>query len=289
MNTENMERADVADLPKRLREAREAAGMSRAKAGDVSGLSPRSIEKYEYGSAEPPVSKLRVLAGTYGVTPDYFLAVGEAVASAPTGGQAIETKPEAPVEEHLTDPEKPEPTVADALAEMDGLREMQFEGARRRAIAMMDDINGHLSRLEPDELTALASERGAYLTDCRDGESIFGLFKENSEAAQAECENIQARVIDTAVLGVDLFAVERDALASLADDLAEEHDLTAPGAFGLTWGDHADLVPLLRPVLRRFAFSGDGVDFSDLSKFPRRKMPRQAMETGERDSDWRWW
>jgi transcriptional regulator with XRE-family HTH domain len=288
MNTETMERADVADLSKRLREAREAAGMSRAKAGDASGLSPRSIEKYEYGSAEPPVSKLRMLAETYGVTPDYFLAVGEAVVSLPVESQTIDKESERLVESQPADAVKSEPTVSDVLAEMDGLREIQFEGARRRAIVMMDDINGHLSRLEPDELTALASERGVYLTDCRDGETIFGLFKEDSDIAQAECENIQARIIDTAILGVDLFAVERDALASLADDLAEYYNLQAPGIFGLAWGDQNEMVELLRPALRERAFAGNGIEFENEEKFPRRRAGAEDSQSSCH-SVWNFW
>jgi hypothetical protein len=111
-----------------------------------------------------------------------------------------------------------------------------------------------------------------YKGDCPSSSYIDDIFAVNPDDAQNFCGLIEERIVDTAILGVDLHAIERDALASLADRLSEEQDaLERPAAFGFSWGKHTDFVPLIRPFLRMMALTNNMPDFTDREVFPRRR------------------
>mgnify|MGYP003627732406 CR=1 FL=1 len=268
MNVDTIDQANMAELPKRLRDARAAAGLSRAKAGEIAGVSPRSIEKYEYGTQEPPISKIRILAKAYDIPLDQlFTAPDDESATPKEHGK----KPDAPDNKPATAPVDGLQDAAVLLAQLDEAQKRQFEGAHRRALSMIADLEAALYRIEPDELTQVADERSVHLADCKPADDLLGLFEADPDAGQTACANIQARIVDTGVLGADLFAIERDALADLATELEEEHEIERPAMLGFGWGDHEELVPVLRPLLRRLAIAGSGIDFDDRELFPRRE------------------
>jgi transcriptional regulator with XRE-family HTH domain len=55
-------------IASRLRAAREAAGLSRPQLGERTGIPHRQIEKYEYATAEPPLSRLKLICRTLGIS-----------------------------------------------------------------------------------------------------------------------------------------------------------------------------------------------------------------------------
>jgi hypothetical protein len=91
------------------------------------------------------------------------------------------------------------------------------------------------------------------------------------EKGQSFCANIEERVLDTAILGVDLYNIEREPLVKLADELQEEHDIEEPAWGGFSWGEHNDFVPLIRPYMRAASYRGHPVDFTNHNEFLRRE------------------
>lgn len=60
-------RDSVPGLAQKLREARDAAGLTQIEAGEKSGVHHISIAKFETGKATPTVRVLCLLADAYGV------------------------------------------------------------------------------------------------------------------------------------------------------------------------------------------------------------------------------
>lgn len=69
-------------LGNRLRELREAKGMTRAELGEAAGLSERAIIKWERGEREPGWFNITALAEALGVSCEAF---AEPAARKPTG------------------------------------------------------------------------------------------------------------------------------------------------------------------------------------------------------------
>jgi transcriptional regulator with XRE-family HTH domain len=59
-------RDTVPGLADKLREAREAAGLTQMKAGERSGVNHANIAKYETGASAPTIATLYRLAEAYG-------------------------------------------------------------------------------------------------------------------------------------------------------------------------------------------------------------------------------
>lgn len=57
----------------RLRELREAAGLTQPQAGRGAGVHPQTYMRWERGETEPSFSELCALASLFGKTPNDFL------------------------------------------------------------------------------------------------------------------------------------------------------------------------------------------------------------------------
>jgi transcriptional regulator with XRE-family HTH domain len=69
----------VARLGRRLRDARQAAGLTVREAAASAGLGDHSIlVRYENGQAAPPLERIAQLATAYGLTPAALLATDDA-------------------------------------------------------------------------------------------------------------------------------------------------------------------------------------------------------------------
>lgn len=271
INSENPVYVDAGDdLPSRIRKARENVGLSRAELSRRTGIPPKAIEKFEYGQQEPSVSRLRTLCRELGS--DFESMMG-GLEEDSDGGASIAVKPShrpvhpSPHPSNTTD--DPEAEVRRLLKCVDDLRSEAFEDGRRMGMALTDDLKNSLRYLEPDELLSVAEKRGVRTLDCPDAISIMALFSDDPADAQNQCGDVEERIIDTAVLGADLFGIERDALAVLADHLQEMHEMERPGLF--SWGSHRELVTTLRPVLRTLAFAGNAIKLDDRKAFPQRR------------------
>jgi hypothetical protein len=151
----------------------------------------------------------------------------------------------------------------DLLESLDALRSDRFNGNQRRAAAELTDLAAELHKLRPDGLLDLAHVRDLFIDAVPTGEDLQGALTQDFDNGQKLCGQIEDRILDTAVFGVDLYAIEFDRLEKLADEL----DVDGP-TFG--WKDHDQVVPALRARLRPLALSGSGPDFRDLRGYPRR-------------------
>jgi transcriptional regulator with XRE-family HTH domain len=66
----------MSTLGDRLRAARERLGITQIRAGQITGINPKTLGGYERGVSEPDALSLAKLAQAYGVTVDY-LVTGE--------------------------------------------------------------------------------------------------------------------------------------------------------------------------------------------------------------------
>lgn len=255
---------DSADLPSRLRDARESKGLSRAKLSSETGIPAKSIEKFEAGDQEPSVSRLLTLANALGVSFDALIGrnVDETVEEVP------ENSPE--TSDLIPEVELQPTPLSDAsmfLEQLDRLRGNSFEGSPRFTAAVIDKLKGVLDFLEPGQLMVLADQRELFKEDCPSASGLLDMLLGDFQVGNAECSIIEERIIDTAVFGVDLFGIQLDALEDLADQLEISHP---SGFFTAYWENHSEILDVLRPPLRALAITGNVPDLENEEQFPLR-------------------
>lgn len=81
-------------LNEKIYHCRRKAGLSQEALAEKIGVSRQAISKWETGEASPEISKLPLLAKTFGVTADWLLA--EEDASGENAGEESTAQPEAP-------------------------------------------------------------------------------------------------------------------------------------------------------------------------------------------------
>jgi transcriptional regulator with XRE-family HTH domain len=62
-------------LPRRLREMREAKGLTQRELGRRCGFGVNQINRYENGTSDPTIQTLRIIAYELGVSADYLLGL----------------------------------------------------------------------------------------------------------------------------------------------------------------------------------------------------------------------
>jgi len=250
----------------RLRQAREKKDFTRMMLGSMTGIPQKSIEKFENGSQEPTLSRLKGLSEALGVTAQWVMdgdsTKGENTVSITASTPGPEDGP--------ANDNDPMDKVLNLLARLDEMRTNQFEGAQRGALALADETMAALKHIEPRQLLELASDRNLKETDCKDEGSslsvfdVFDLFTEDHEKGLAYCESIEERILDTAIMGVDIHTIDRDDLVDLANELDIEED--ADGFLGVGFIKTGDLVKALRAKLRVMFVSGNGVQLTNVEE-----------------------
>ncbi|MEQ1934971.1 MAG: helix-turn-helix transcriptional regulator [Fimbriimonadaceae bacterium] len=249
MNVQVRDTPATDTLAKRLRAAREAARYSRPQVATMTGIPSKSIEKFETGEQEPSVSRLLALCQAYGASVEAVLDGGAQSAPSPQPHALPMTRDVA------ADP------VSDALNELDELRENGFRNARRRAMSVTANVANDLRALEPGALIDLARERGVDMATSPSTLDLENAFAADTSKGQVACAAVEDRIVDTAVLGVDLYSISRDGLLKLIDQHSRQFKLSAKG---WSWGDHSELVPAVREPLRQLAYGGKAFDLTGL-------------------------
>ncbi len=257
----------------RLKAARLDANLTRKALSEATGIPASTIDKYERGDMDPNTTRLKTICDRLGVSVDRVINDDGAPRVSETS-ETAETQVSANVAETFTEtvsetsPLSTVDEVSALLEEIDGLRSDNFEAGRRRAMALVNDVTAKLKYLEPGELIQVASGRGLYEGECPTTAFLDGLFQEKPDEAQEYCGNIEERILDTAILGVDLFTIQEKVLVKVA----EQHKIESNGiTFWDDWGSYQDFVPLMRPVFRSLSFAGSAVDFDNQDAFPRRE------------------
>jgi transcriptional regulator with XRE-family HTH domain len=239
-------------LAARLREAREAKGLSRAQLSKLTEIPLKAIEKFEIDDQEPSASRLIKLCKVLGKTMEEILGLTPGTTSpaltltapGPTPGDELRVN-------EIEDP------VTLRLNELDNLRLTRFRKATRASLAMIDDLRRELKYLEPDQLVDLAQARDANIAIGPSLADMLNAMTSGIENGQALCGEVEERIIDTAVLGADLFAVPVEKLKVAATIAAKAFKLETP-FFG--WGKPEEIVPLIREPMRRLALAGKAIE-----------------------------
>lgn len=256
------------DTPaKRLKVAREQTGMSRAAMAGKAGVSPRTLEKYEYGSAEPSISKLVAICAVLGVD-ESFIARGattpDGVLSAAPGSRG---------------PDETVERVRSMLGELDQARAVPGLAAMpRRAAGLLRALERELACVECAELAMLADERCLYVGTAEiEGhfQAVFSALSDDGDfLAHANlATELAHRIADTAILGRDLHGIAPDVLNVLA------HELLEGGLwfFANEWSlDDSECVHRLRLVLRTRVVLDGTFSLEDNDKFPKRELLVQS-------------
>lgn len=255
MQVKDLPENEADTLATRLREAREGLNLSRADVSKRTGIPAKSIEKFEFGTQEPSVSRLMDLANVYGKSIGALIGQAEM----PSGDDPAPPSV-SPVKVTViptANDDAPEDRVIAILDELDALREAGFVRSYRTASALIEAYGRKVKFLEPDTLLALADERDLYRGECPNVSGLFDLFTRDPDKAETYCGNVEERILDTALLGVDLYGVDHKALTVIAKRLSEDHEeIETPGFLG-SWGPHTELVPMIRPVARAVALKGE--------------------------------
>jgi transcriptional regulator with XRE-family HTH domain len=273
---------DVKGFGARLRKAREAAGMSRSELAVMSEIPNKTIEKFEYGTQEPSVSRLAVMAELLSVSQKWLVTGVEHPVSIESVGTvsktddddgnlpSVETETDGMLQ-HLADARRSgfsdvwRESVRSILGYLKRARAAQFAGCQRQALALCELAADNMKFMELEDLKGFAQEYGIIVFDedtkiqTRKQKKHNGLIVRHSdreavrdvEDIHAESVEIAERIIDKAVLGLDLYSIEQKKLQRLAKYVRERWpEIDAKRMGGLSWGDPKDFVPDIRPKVR---------------------------------------
>jgi len=294
----NHEGMTVAD---RIKAARQDAEFTRKALADTTGIPASTLEKYERGDMDPNTTRLQTMCDHLGVSVNWVLngddayevsesvkpvreiqsstKVAETTKTAETQSSAnvAVTSTEVPQIASQANENDPLEHARWMLSDLDDMGGDDFNGTQRGAMALVNEIQVTLKHLEPDDLLFLTKEHDLHQDEENlDTSGILELFANDHDEGEAYCESITDRILDTCILGIDLFRIERGPLVDIANAMEEEHGIESTKFFG--WGKHSDFVPLIRPHLWAMAIYSDGYDFEDEEKFPKRDSPTNQKE-----------
>jgi len=258
---------DVKAMGDKIRSGREAKGLSRAALAKETGIPAKAIEKFEYGEQEPSATRLRTLCRTLDIPLSDML--GQEVDEGDADTPPWEDAPAPAASFAAPQPVDAADRFEAMLAYLDDARRAGFPDGARGYFATAEDALNLARHLERDELAELAAEWELY--QAKDDEAS-ALPLETSDAPEtwmAKCCDFANRLIDAAVLGVDLYSIKLDALERLANELAGDGRVRTPGIFE-SWEDHGEIIAAMRLALWAQAVMGTGPNFRDGKRFPKR-------------------
>lgn len=261
---------DLSTFGARLRAAREEQDLSRPALAKLTDniVTARIIDHLEKGTSEATIQKSELLAKALGVSTDW-LSHGK--------GNGPVAKPEASPDMASLDEEEAEDNaqedtgarhltgLLDLLEEIEGYRLDGFTAHTRKMPLLIEDAEIAAEYLEPVEIEMIALERCAgevKLPEALQQQHTAHLsFRNRTRQARREdaertkydtaLQEVVDRIIDTAVLGLDLYSVDLSVLSTFA----RKHDISSPHFFG-GWEHHSEIVPRVREKYRDMALQG---------------------------------
>jgi transcriptional regulator with XRE-family HTH domain len=270
----------------RLQRFREDAGLSRrqlAELVDDDSVTAKTIENIERVVTDPGVNRLKAIAEALMTDIDTLLGEKPTQPTQP-GGVITEAPAEAPAE-MPTDYE----LALEALEELDDLRKMGFQEEFDHANNLVQDAQNALKRVDVEELCELARQRKISPASHPDSDEFKAMIGKNVQGYFAQRICLAERIIDTAVLGVDLYKIEPKALEKLGDELCnrykhlkgcKEHFLYPFDDLFRFFGwfkerdpNSEDVIIVIREPIRaeHLSEAETAPDFSDAKRFPRAK------------------
>lgn len=286
---------NLKDFGDRVKAAREEAGLTRPQLSGLTGIPTKSLEKIEYGNMDPSSTRLAALAEALSVDERYLL-----------NGSAGAHEKDAPGEDASdhgkndgdTTGQSTTPLIEQArqhLNRMDDMRQDGFRKSWRSAPKMLETVTDILAEMNLDGLLDLAEERGLYPVGADTVEvhqeaddddapdwmayGYEGLITGNdnkpaskdSAASVALMEaEVAARIIDTAILGRDLYWIRKRDLEQLAYNLDIKGD--KPRLLSNSWSSHTALARALRLPCRELAMKEQAPFFFEEDEFETREV-----------------
>ncbi len=258
-----------------LRDARSISGLTQKQVAEEAEIGLSAYKQYERDGAMPPLDKAGQLAEVLNFDPRELFNEIDALASgqpAPVGRPRIHP---GSAEEGGGAPAPVKPAsladvVREQLSSIDGLREAG-KRSELRSGKRIKKLQRQLMELEPEVLYEIFEERGGNLDSCPSGtpllDGLLSIFEEDQEEGNKVCGVVSDRVIDTALLGVDLWALSDDSLDQLDSDIAGfwEGDIALLG-----WDNISEIIVKRRKLAWSAAMRGKGVAVDDPEKYPRR-------------------
>lgn len=254
-------------IPKRLKFAREARGMSRKQLAAASGVSEKTIQHYEYDSIDLKVKPLESLADALGVPSQqlFFGVVSEVVDEIGISQSADDNAGARAINRNIA-------RANEAMFVLDHFREKGFLRSPITAHVAFKSLDASLKQLEVADLERIGTDRSLepiveHAWDKLSEAAMLATFAPNAEGddesdgKQKAKENDDAdvyaafidRIIDTVYFGEDLYRVD----FQLLSEYANSRDI-GQNFFGPSYKSHIDLVPRIRESLRHEAFIFDG-------------------------------
>lgn len=223
------------ELGNRLQKAREEKRYSRSALAEKARIPMKSLEKYEAGTMDIPMGRLSAVAEALELEISFFLSDDsmEPVFAQNDGASPIQS----------------------ALEAIDQMRGDGFEKHWRAIQLKIEEAMNLLAGLSVEDLATLAERRGVHEFSSADW--LTEVSEASIEESKALASALEARVIDAAVFGKDLYGVE----PHLLEAFAEETDLNGDSLFGFGWSCRDSLVNAVRPKLFEFVMAGKVPEF----------------------------
>jgi len=256
----------IKDLPEnksdtpaaRLKVARENKGLTRRSLSKITGIPTSSIEKYEYGKAEPGFTRLKVLCSALDIEASDVLELDIE--------KSVEQQSPTFNDDYLVtggDTGNTDNYISGCMVHLDALdklREAGFNKSTRKVCAHYEALKSALCFLEYDEIKELAQFREIKFVET----SSEMTTKDEQEKLQMDCEELVSRIVDTAIFGIDLYSIELKSLS----DMAEDYDLAPNRIIWVGWRGHKEIAPEIRNMFLEKHLQGvSEEDFLDQKKF----------------------
>ncbi len=207
----------------RLKRAREEIGLSRRQVADETGISMKMIEKYEYDTAEPPLSRLKLLCQLLDVP------MNEIMDEVKTP-QSIDVRPKEkssgkpmgrtrdPVIQAQKVAAKFAPDAPSASDSLNLISELVAEKGvnARRLPELIRQAEVALAELDYDDMFALGVPDYGLFEDCHPPVEVMEFTAAKRDMA---CNALQARLIATAVYGTEFESLSDEAFEIMRDQL----------------------------------------------------------------------
>lgn len=207
----------------RLKRAREEIGLSRRQVADETGISMKMIEKYEYDTAEPPLSRLKLLCQLLNVPMNEIMDEVETP-------QSIDVRPKEkspgkpmgrtrdPVIQAQKVAAKFAPEAPSADDSLNSISELVAEkGVNARLLPeLIRQAQAALAELDYDDMVDLGIPDYGLFEDCH---SPMDVMKFSATKRDMACEAIQARLIATAVYGSEFELLSDDTFEKMRGQL----------------------------------------------------------------------
>lgn len=263
----NYQEADPTHVATRLREARDDLGLTRKQAADATGIPAKTIERIEFGQAEPSISRAKILCRYYGLSLTDMIDGMDT--TGPKGG-----RPAAPADmparrdfgampadlDDDDEEQSPEQMAAQALQSLTEFAEERgpnAQGMRRRLREASSAVQGAAL----GTLTDLAEERD------------FDEASLPQMARNGAAEKLANRLLIHAIYDLDLHQLSLKGMKALNDDLSDdmlEGVIPGPGLFGDKEAWRIEAAEELAPIVLDAVRKRSAPDLTD----PRRYKPR---------------